>query len=321
MSYQQSDFDAVEAVLRPKGCANCTSSICEAFRAAGYPPAEWATTLHAMDAPTFQELIRAIETEMAESPSAPAPAPEVPRSGWDLLDLGPLVPSAYDVTPPPENSLLELHARVSNEDLASLASAPPAGHPAQMVGGGGDQGVDLLGLCLHTPPTAATALPLTMEVASASEYECPPPVVGLPGDGNVSEVEVPPLMMGTAAPGVGVSSGDCGSSSVAAPVGEAATTATTTLAAPPGATEQVFTLVCFPSELVGHKIRRVFVKAEGGTIEGLRRSLRERLELEDDEFTIAVDDGRPEGTCVRARRVMTTMCVPVSLRALGCLRA
>ena len=43
------------------------------------------------------------------------------------------------------------------------------------------------------------------------------------------------------------------------------------------------------------KIRRVFVKAEGGTIEGLRRSLRERLELEDDEYTIAVDDGRPEG--------------------------
>ena len=46
--------------------------------------------------------------------------------------------------------------------------------------------------------------------------------------------------------------------------------------------EPVFAFVCFPSELIGAKPRRIFIKAEGGTIEGLRRSLRERLSLPDE---------------------------------------
>eukprot|EP01044_Picomonas_judraskeda_P002753 COSAG03_NODE_208_length_10612_cov_35.757158_5_plen_230_part_00 len=40
--------------------------------------------------------------------------------------------------------------------------------------------------------------------------------------------------------------------------------------------EPVFTLVCYPSELVGEKPRRVYVKALGGTLEGLKRSLQVR---------------------------------------------
>ena len=66
------------------------------------------------------------------------------------------------------------------------------------------------------------------------------------------------------------------------------------IAVPPAELEEpVFTLVCFPSELVGAKPRRVYVKAIGGTLDGLRESLRERMQLEDDEFTITLDGADP----------------------------
>ena len=199
MSYNTADFDAVCAVLEAKGCGHCTASICEAFNGAGYPPAEWATTLHAMDPPTFHELIRAIESEMAAKPPAPAPAPSgpAPTAGWDLLDLGPLVPPPYEVTPPAQNSLLELSPFRSEPDLAALA-APPTGADsggggsstsavaavstataAAGVGSGGpatiseswsEPGVDLLGLCLHAPSAPATALPLPMEATPAKHH-------------------------------------------------------------------------------------------------------------------------------------------------------
>lgn len=57
--------------------------------------------------------------------------------------------------------------------------------------------------------------------------------------------------------------------------------------------EPVFTLVCYPSDLVGEKPRRVYVKALGGTLLGLKTSLQERLELEDTEFTITLDGAEP----------------------------
>ena len=69
----------------------------------------------------------------------------------------------------------------------------------------------------------------------------------------------------------------------------------------------MFTLVCFPSELVGSKPRRLYVKAIGGTLDGLRESLRERLELEDDEFTITID-GAQDGHFVQVRILPSSAC-------------
>ena len=50
---------------------------------------------------------------------------------------------------------------------------------------------------------------------------------------------------------------------------------------------------------MGQKPRRVFVKAVGGTLHGLRASLQERLELPDSEFTITLD-GCDEGHFVQS---------------------
>ena len=58
-------------------------------------------------------------------------------------------------------------------------------------------------------------------------------------------------------------------------------------------------LLLFFQELVGQKPRRVFVKAVGGTLHGLRASLQERLELPDSEFTITLD-GCDEGHFVQS---------------------
>ena len=132
--------------------------------------------------------------------------------------------------------------------------------PSLLLGSEGQgEAVDLLGLAGATTTTTAAQPPMV-------------DLLGMP----------PPLVQGAAGGQHGYLSGS-----------DAEGGGTGAVPPPVALPEPVFTLVCYPSELVGEKPRRVYVKALGGTLLGLKTSLQERLELEDTEFTITLDGAEP----------------------------
>jgi hypothetical protein len=253
---------AIAAVLRERGAdGGSAGAICVAFGAAGYDATEWEGALRGMDPTTFAELVAAVEAEACGGGGGGAAEPTLPElaalddaPAIDLLGFGsssstpgggggaPL-PAEPSSAPPPSTErwdhfgtlglaggggrsgdLLGLGVPAYGGGSAAGAAAAGGGvDGAMMMGGGGD---DLLGLCMGTPPPPTAGLPLPME----PQQPLAPPLAPAPAAApSSSGAGIPGA--GAAAPGGGGGGGEGGED----------------------APEGVFTLVCFPSELVGPK--------------------------------------------------------------------
>jgi hypothetical protein len=249
----------VAEFLAARGKAACAPLIANAFRAAEYPEAEWVEALIQMSPETLAELIAAVEAEAAAAGVAASPSHE-PEPEPEQLPAAP--PPPLQQQPPQQQQPLLL----GFDGAAATMAAAPAALP------------DPFGLGVPTSQTSVPPIPLEGVdlLGMAPSPAAQPPSIDLLGGGAP-----PPISGGGGGGYLSASDTEGGASSIALPQGSAALP------------EPVFTLVCFPSELVGEKPRRVYVKALGGTFEGLKTSLQQRLELEDAEFTITLDGAEP----------------------------
>ena len=254
----------VAEFLAARGKAACAPLIANAFRAAEYPEAEWVEALIQMSPETLAELIAAVEAEAAAAGVAASPSHE-PEPEPEQLPAAP-PPPLQQQQPQQQQPQQQQPLLLGFDGAAATMAAAPAALP------------DPFGLGVPTSQTSVPPIPLEgvdllgMAPAPAAQ----PPSIDLLGGGAP-----PPISGGGGGGYLSASDTEGGASSIALPQGSAALP------------EPVFTLVCFPSELVGEKPRRVYVKALGGTFEGLKTSLQQRLELEDAEFTITLDGAEP----------------------------
>ena len=237
----------IASFLEPRGKAHHAKLIASAFGAAGYPEAEWVEALIAMSAETLQELVAAVEAEAAQALPEPEPEPEPqPPSGGGFAGDNSLLQMSFGGAPPAAAALPDPFG------LDLLGAAPPLPQAVPALG------FDLLG---GFPAAAAAAPPVDLLAAGAG-----PPPIAQPDAAFLSDI----------------SDGEGGR--VGAPIAMPPAQPTPPPAGALG--EPVFTLVCFPSELVGSKPRRVYVKAIGGTFTGLRESLQDRFALKRMNFCI-----------------------------------